>query len=113
MDERCVAPYLMTSMLGVSTVMSLLKRFCRGVAAVSAISASACAATQPAAPASASPALWKVADEDTTIYLFGTNHLLPKETKWRSPAFDKVAASSDTLVVETVIDESNPTATMG
>jgi len=93
--------------------MSLLKRFGRRLAVVSAIAASACAAAPAAAPPAASPALWKLADEDTTIYLFGTIHLLPKETKWRSPAFDQVAAGSDTLVVETVIDEANPAATVG
>src|SRR5688572_10379982 len=93
--------------------MSLLKRFGRRLAAVSAIAATACAAAPAAEPKVASPALWKVADEDTTIYLFGTIHLLPKETKWRSPVFDQAAAGSDTLVVETVIDESNPAATMG
>lgn len=74
---------------------------------------SACAAAPATEPKAASPAMWKVADEDTTIYLFGTIHLLPKGTEWRSPAFDKAAAGSDTLVVETVIDESNPAATMG
>lgn len=92
--------------------MSMLKRWGRQLAAFGAIAATACAA--PAAePKGASPAMWKVADHDTTIYLFGTIHLLPKGTQWRSAAFDKVAAGSDTLVVETVIDESNPTATMG
>ena len=93
--------------------MSLLKRFGRRLAAISAIAATACAAAPAAEPKPASPALWQVADEDTTIYLFGTIHLLPKETKWRSPAFDKAAAGSDTLVVETVIDEANPAATIG
>jgi hypothetical protein len=38
---------------------------------------------------------------------------LPKDTKWRSPAFDQAAAGSDTLVVETMIDERNPAATIG
>jgi uncharacterized protein YbaP (TraB family) len=93
--------------------MSLLKRFGRRFAVLSAIAATACAAAPAAEPAAASPALWKVADDDTTIYLFGTIHLLPKETKWRSPIFDQAAAGADTLVVETVIDESNPAATMG
>ncbi len=93
--------------------MSLLKRFGRRLAAISAIAATACAAAPAAEPKAASPALWKVADEDTTIYLFGTIHLLPKDTKWRSPEFDRAAAGSDTLVVETVIDEKNPAATMG
>ena len=57
--------------------------------------------------------MWKVADHDTTIYLFGTIHLLPANLKWRSAAFDKAAASSDMLVIETDVDESNPTATLG
>lgn len=93
--------------------MSLLKRFGRRLAAVIAIAASACAVAPAAEPAAASPALWKVADEDTTIYLFGTIHLLPKDTSWRSPAFDQVAAGSDTLVVETMVDEGNPAALLG
>ena len=92
--------------------MSLLKRFGRKLATVGAIAATACAA--PAAqPKAASPAMWKVADSDTTIYLFGTIHLLPKGTQWRSPAFDRAAAGADLLVVETVVDDSNPAATMG
>ena len=92
--------------------MSLLKRFGRRLAAFSAVAAAACAAAPAAEPKTASPALWKVADHDTTIYLFGTIHLLPKDTKWRSSAFDTAAAGADTLVVETVIDENNPAATM-
>jgi uncharacterized protein YbaP (TraB family) len=91
--------------------MSLLKQFGRKLTAFGAIAATACAA--PAAePKAAAPAMWKVADSDTTIYLFGTIHLLPKGTQWRSPAFDKAASGSDTLVVETVIDETKPEATM-
>ena len=76
------------------------------------LAATACAV--PAAePKAAGPALWSVADEDTTIYLFGTIPMLPKDVKWRSPAFDKAASSASTLVVETVIDETNPAATIG
>ncbi len=93
--------------------MSLFKRFGRRLAAFGAIAATACASAPAAGPKPASPALWKVADADTTIYLFGTIHLLPPGTQWRSPVFDKAAAGSDTLVVETDIDESNPTATLG
>lgn len=92
--------------------MSLLKRIGRRLLAVSAVAATACSAAPASEPKAASPALWKVADHDTTIYLFGTIHLLPKDTKWRSSAFDTAAAGADTLVVETVIDESNPAATM-
>lgn len=92
--------------------MGLMKKIGGKLAAFGAIAATACVA--PAAqPKPAAPAMWKVADSDTTIYLFGTIHLLPKGTQWRSPVFDKAAAGSDTLVVETLIDESNPAATIG
>ena len=92
---------------------SYSKRIARRLLALTAIASTACGISPAAAPQAASPAMWKVADEDTTIYLFGTIHLLPKDTKWRSPAFDQAAAGSDTLVIETVIDERNPAATIG
>ena len=37
------------------------------------------------AAAFAKPALWVVKDADTTIYLFGTVHLLPDDTDWHYP----------------------------
>ncbi|HEY0412304.1 MAG TPA: TraB/GumN family protein [Allosphingosinicella sp.] len=52
-----------------------------------------------AAP-SGHPAMWKLADADTTIYLFGTFHLLPQGRDWRTPAFDRALASSGELVLE-------------
>jgi uncharacterized protein YbaP (TraB family) len=48
------------------------------------------------------PALWQVADADTTIYLFGTIHLLPAGTQWRSAELDRALAEADSLVVEVV-----------
>lgn len=59
---------------------------------------------------SAKPAMWQVADKDTSIYLFGTVHLLPPGTQWRTAKFDKAANDAGTLVVETIIDERNPAA---
>jgi uncharacterized protein YbaP (TraB family) len=58
------------------------------------------------------PALWQVSDPDTTIYLFGTIHLLPEGTRWRSPAFDKAVGESEQLVVETIVDKKDPTKIM-
>lgn len=55
----------------------------------------------------ARPALWQVSDADTTIYLFGTIHLLPDDLQWRTPAFDQAVASSQQLVVETIVDQQN------
>ena len=93
--------------------MSVLKRFSRRLAAFGAIAASALSFIPAAEAKEARPALWKVADADTTIYLFGTIHLLPAGTRWRSAAFDQAASSADTLVVETRIDDKNPAATIG
>ena len=50
------------------------------------------------------PAMWKLSDSDTTIYLFGTTHALPKGFRWRSAAFNRIVKSSDELVLETVDD---------
>ncbi len=46
------------------------------------------------------PGLWKLADADTTIYLFGTIHVLPANFQWRSAKFNAAAASADELVLE-------------
>ncbi|WP_435417645.1 TraB/GumN family protein [Parerythrobacter aurantius] len=51
-------------------------------------------------PAAPGPALWKLADEDTTIYLFGTVHILPKDKVWFGPVIDQALDSSDVLVTE-------------
>ena len=82
----------------------------RGMATLglAALAGSATTAATPAAVAR--PALWRVADSDTTIYLFGTIHMLPENFTWRTPAFDKALAKSDGLIVETLIDEKNPQA---
>lgn len=46
------------------------------------------------------PALWKVTDKDTTIYLFGTVHALPKDTDWYKPHVKAAFEASDELVTE-------------
>lgn len=58
--------------------------------------------------AQAHPALWEVSDADTTIYLFGTIHLLPANYQWRTAAFDRALDASQQLVVETIVDDKNP-----
>ncbi|MDN3645466.1 TraB/GumN family protein [Pontixanthobacter aestiaquae] len=47
------------------------------------------------------PAIWRLADLDTTIYMFGTFHVLPKDFKWRSAALNSIVEEVDELVVET------------
>ena len=86
----------------------LTKLIKRGLAALGLASL----AIAPTAPAEArtnkGPALWEVSDKDTTIYLFGTIHLLPRDSQWRTPKFDKAVQSSQSLVLETLIDSANP-----
>jgi uncharacterized protein len=48
----------------------------------------------------AHPALWKIADHDTTIYLFGTIHLLPDGIDWLNGPLAYALDHSDTLVTE-------------
>ncbi len=47
------------------------------------------------------PAVWRLADADTTLYLLGTIHILPKQLRWRSPKIDSIVAEADELIVET------------
>ena len=46
------------------------------------------------------PALWKVADEDTTIYMFGTIHILPANMQWSNVRISDALTSSDSIVTE-------------
>ena len=86
----------------------LFQRFVAPVAALLSIGSAA----QARAPQTAKPALWQVSDADTTIYLFGTIHLLPSDLKWRTPTLDQALTSSQELVVETIIDDKNPAKLM-
>ena len=53
------------------------------------------------------PAIWKLADEDTEIYMLGTIHALSPEIRWRSPALNGIIAQVDELVLETVEPEKS------
>lgn len=87
----------------------LLHRLLAPLAALLALSPTASAAK---APQVARPALWAVSDADTTVYLFGTIHLLPENTQWRTPKLDQAVNSSQQLIVETIVDQKNPTKLM-
>jgi uncharacterized protein len=50
----------------------------------------------------ADPALWVVKDDDTTIYLFGTIHVLKPGLSWFDEAVRDAFNASDSLVVEMV-----------
>jgi uncharacterized protein YbaP (TraB family) len=82
----------------------LLRRLFAPVAALLSLAAPPAAA----APQAARPALWSVSDADTTIYLFGTIHLLPENYQWRTPKLEQAVGGSQQLVVETIVDDKNP-----
>ena len=63
-------------------------------------------AKAPAEPARPRPALWKVADADTTIWIFGTIHALPPGMKWLDGPVATALRGSAELVTE--IPETEP-----
>ncbi len=65
-----------------------------------ALAQEAPAVAAPATATTADPALWVVRDADSTIYLFGTVHLLRPEVDWRSDKVDAALAASDELWLE-------------
>ncbi|MBB5687054.1 TraB/GumN family protein [Sphingobium boeckii] len=80
-------------------------RFIRkALAALAALPLVASCSAAEVAVSEAKPALWKVADADTTIYLFGTIHVLPKDYQWRTRPFEAALATADSLVLEIVVD---------
>jgi len=52
----------------------------------------------------ANPAVWRTGDADTTIYLFGTVHILPPELEWRTPKIDSALSGSKAVYFETDLD---------
>lgn len=67
-------------------------------------------AAEPAAAAApattdADPALWVVKDKDTTIYLFGTVHVLKPGLGWFDEAVKTAFDKSDELMLEMVMPE--------
>lgn len=76
-----------------------------GALALAAAPAAAQDAAVPANPAydqKADPALWVVQDADTTIYLFGTVHILKPGISWFDGAVKQAFDKSDRLVLEIV-----------
>src|SRR3954471_22764040 len=92
---------------------SMLKSFLRRAATAFGLGALVVGAPAASkAPQSGRPALWQMSDADTTIYLFGTIHLLPEKFQWRTAKFDEAVRGSKQLVVETIVDDKDPTKIM-
>ncbi len=70
--------------------------------------AEAALAAAAASKGSGSPALWTLSDEDTTLYIMGTVHILRPEVEWKSPEIREAIAQADTIVFEA--DTTSPDA---
>lgn len=69
------------------------------------------ALAQPYQPA---PAIWKISDADTAIYIFGTVHSLPPGFRWRNPGLEAVIVRADSLLLESLgQDDKNVSFTEG
>ncbi len=79
----------------------MTKWFVAPLALLLALPLPACAQPKAAAP-DADPALWVVRDKDTTIYLFGTIHVLRPGLSWFDEAVKTAFNASQTLVLEMV-----------
>jgi hypothetical protein len=86
--------------------VTLFKRLFAPLAALLTLASAPAAQAKALNPAS--PALWAVSDADTTIYLFGTIHVLPENYQWRTPKFNAAIAASQQLMLETIVDQKNP-----
>lgn len=82
--------------------MTLFRRALAGAAAALLVLAHSSAAL-------AAPALWAVRDPDSTIYLFGTMHILSPETQWRTPEYDQALADSSVVWFETDVEADTET----
>lgn len=66
------------------------------------VAATALASCSPAPePARAEPALWRITDADSEIWLFGTAHMLRPELRWRGARVNTAFAAAEEFVTET------------
>jgi len=87
---------LLTALMGFTALASL-----------PAVAYAQTAAAPAATPATkdADPAIWVVKDSDTTIYLFGTVHVLKPGLSWFDEAVKAAFDKSDTVVLEMVMPD--------
>lgn len=60
----------------------------------------ACKADEREASRQTGPALWKIEKDGQKGFIFGTIHVLPRDTDWQTQALRQAMASSDRLVLE-------------
>lgn len=89
------------------TATSLIAAVAALLAAVAALLAAPAGAEKPAP---ASPALWRISDADSSVYLFGTFGALPEGATWRSRALAGAIDASESLWFEAPVGEPDAAA---
>lgn len=64
------------------------------------LAASLAASLSLVTPAWAAPAMWEIRDADSAIWLFGSFHVLPEGTIWRTEMFDSILADAEQVFFE-------------
>ncbi|MBN8605685.1 MAG: TraB/GumN family protein [Caulobacterales bacterium] len=85
-----------------------MRRLCAALLLASVWVLAAC--ERPAPPAATAPALWRVSDSDSEIWLFGSVHVLPPELAWRNERLNEAFAAADEFVTETDTDPETAAA---
>lgn len=60
----------------------------------------------------AHPALWQIKSGNSTVYLFGTVHVLPNDTDWHFPALNQALTQSQVLYIELTDDDQASMASL-
>lgn len=85
---------------------TIFARLARAFARPLACAAMLAVASLAGAPnAAAEPAIWRVSDADSTVWVFGSVHALPEDAHWRRPEIDAALAAADAVYFEIALDE--------
>ncbi len=59
-----------------------------------------------APPSHVTPALWRVQSGTSTVYLFGSLHILPHGYHWTTPEIEHAMSAADLFIFEVPVDEA-------
>ncbi len=88
-------------------LITLLKQSVAALIKPTAMTALLAASVAGLAEQTPDPALWKLEDEDSQIWLFGTVHVLDPTLQWRTDKVSKAFDAADTLITEAPTNEAD------
>lgn len=96
--------------------MSPIPRLARAALLAGLLATGGLAQAQPAnidySDIEADPALWKISDADSEVYIFGTFHILPQSLNWRTDALLDTLETADTIYLEADVHSPEAQARM-